>query len=151
MGTAYTCWHEALRDFEINRSLLLPFDRRRVYGEHRSGHVTLVSFDFDDNLSQRIILCASENMKSILHIILASYYVFLFKLSNGERDLCVGMNINGRYKSELDSLIGVFVNTIHLQCKIDSHGSFEQLVKYAYAMTNQSLHVSSPLTCTTYP
>ncbi|CAM4781557.1 unnamed protein product [Rotaria magnacalcarata] len=89
MGTAYTCWHEALRDFEINRSLLLPFDRRRVYGEHRSGHVTLVSFDFGDNLSQRIILCASENMKSILHIILASYYVFLFKLSNGERDLCV--------------------------------------------------------------
>ncbi|CAF2033876.1 unnamed protein product [Rotaria magnacalcarata] len=138
MGTAYTCWHEALRDFEINRSLLLPFDRRRVYGEHRSGYVTLVSFDFGDNLSQRIILCASENMKSILHIILASYYVFLFKLSNGERDLCVGMNINGRYKSELDSLIGVFVNTIHLQCKIDSHGSFEQLVKIHHdAITGQ--------------
>ncbi|CAF2142178.1 unnamed protein product [Rotaria magnacalcarata] len=102
MGTAYTCWHEALRDFEINRSLLLPFDRRRVYGEHRSGHVTLVSFDFGDNLSQRIILCASENMKSILHIILASYYVFLFKLSNGERDLCVVLSLDGQHKTICD-------------------------------------------------
>ena len=48
------------------------------------------------------------------------YYVFLFKLTNGERDLCIGMNTHGRYKEELMSVIGMFVNAIPLRCRTRS-------------------------------
>ena len=58
------------------------------------------------------------------HLALATYYAFLFKLTNGERDLCIGMNINNRYHDELKSIIGLFENIIPLRCQLDPHFIF---------------------------
>ena len=51
---------------------------------------------------------------------LACYYILLFKLTNGEKDLCIGMNTHGRYKEELMSVIGMFENIIPLRCRVTS-------------------------------
>ncbi|CAF1668429.1 unnamed protein product, partial [Adineta ricciae] len=63
------------------------------------------------------------------YLLLACYYAFLFKLTNGEQDLCIGMNINGRYKDELHSIIGSFVTTLPCRVQLDPNSSFEQLVE----------------------
>ena len=34
-------------------------------------------------------------------------------MTNGERDLCIGMNVNNRYRDEFKSVIGLFENIIH--------------------------------------
>ncbi|CAF4091189.1 unnamed protein product, partial [Adineta steineri] len=79
---------------------------------------------------------------SPMHIALACYYIFLFKLTNGQKDLCIGINTHGRYKDELMSIIGMFVNAIPLRCQLNPHWSFHQLNEHVEEMTRNSLKYS---------
>jgi non-ribosomal peptide synthetase component F len=142
MAAASAFWLDGLRDCEIDRPLPLPFDRRRVSDGHRTGRGTSVSFIFDKVLSQGFLTYASTSNTKPEHLALASYYAFLFKLTNGERDLCVGMNTHGRYTTELRSVIGMFVNAIPLRCQINPHWSFAQLVEHVHVMATRSLEYS---------
>ena len=78
---------------------------------------------------------------------------FLFKLTNGERDLCIGMNINNRYRDELMSMIGMFDNVIPLRCQLDPHWSFHQLVDHVREIITSSMRIflfsSSTHSCST--
>jgi hypothetical protein len=129
MTGASMFWLDTLHDCHLDRSLPLPFNRYRLADEHRSGRGTSVSFDFSQDLSHQFLSYASANDTTLEYLALSCYYVFLFKLSNGERDLCIGMNTHGRYKEELISVIGMFVNAIPLRCQLDPHWSFQQLVR----------------------
>ena len=110
--------------------------------EHRTGRGTSVSFDFGQDLSHHFLTYASSNNITPEYLALACYYAFLFKLTNGERDLCIGMNTHGRYKEELMSVIGMFVNAIPLRCQLDPHWSFHQLVEHVQEMMISSLEYS---------
>ena len=85
---------------------------------------------------------SSSNNISLKHLTLAVYYVFLFKLTNGERDLCIGMNINNRYHDELKSIIGLFENIVPLRCRLDPHWSFDQLIKHVCDIGTSSMKYS---------
>ncbi|CAF4471856.1 unnamed protein product, partial [Adineta steineri] len=87
-----------LYDYNLDQSLSLPFDRYRLSNENRTGRGTSVSFDFGEDLSHHLLTCASSYEMSPMHIALACYYIFLFKLTNGQKDLCIGINTHGRYK-----------------------------------------------------
>jgi non-ribosomal peptide synthetase component F len=52
------------------------------------------------------------------------------------------MNTDGRYKAELMSVIGMFVNTIPLRCQLYSHWSFHQLIEHVQDMIISSLKYS---------
>ena len=84
-------------------------------------HIIFVAYALSNNISPE-------------HLALAIYYIFLFILTNGERDLCIGMNTDGRYRDELQSVIGMFVNAIPLRCQFDSHWSVHQLIEYVCEM-----------------
>jgi non-ribosomal peptide synthetase component F len=142
MAVASDFWLDALYKCEIDRSLALPLDRYRVSDEHRTGRGKSVSFDFGKELSQAFLDYASMNHTAVEHLALACYFAFLFKLTNGEQDLCVGMNTHGRYKTELRTLIGMFVNAIPLRCQLDPHRSFAQLVEHVRVMAKDSLKYS---------
>ncbi|CAF4319597.1 unnamed protein product, partial [Adineta steineri] len=108
----------------------LTFDRYRLSNEHRTGRGTTISFDFGQDLSHDFLIHASSNNTSLKHLALATYFVFLFKLTNGENDLCIGINTHGRYRDELESIIGMFVNAIPLRCQLDPHLSFHKIIKH---------------------
>jgi non-ribosomal peptide synthetase component F len=110
--------------------------------EHRTGRGTSVSFDFGEDLSHHFLACASSNNIEAQHLALACYYVFLFKLTNGERDLCIGMNMDNRYRDELKSIIGIFENIIPLRCQLDPHWSFQQLLTYVQEIMTDILEYS---------
>ena len=57
----------------------------------------------------------------------AVLFVLLHRLS-GETDLCIGSPVAGRPHPELESVIGLFVNTIVLRCRFDTDPTFEQLL-----------------------
>ncbi|CAF1563615.1 unnamed protein product, partial [Adineta steineri] len=137
-----------------------PFDRYRLSNEHRTGRGTSISFDFGKDLSHDFLSYASSNNISLEHLALATYYVLLFKLTNGEKDLCIGINTHGRYKDELHSIIGMFVNAIPLRCQLDPHLSFHRItkhvqdnmincIKYSYfplqRILNQHPNISNPV------
>jgi hypothetical protein len=142
MTVANMFWLDTLHDCNLDRSLPLPYDRHHLSDGHRTGRGTSVSFDFGQDLSRDFFAYASSNNIALQHLSLACYYVFLFKLTNGEKDLCVGMDIANRYKEELKSVIGVFVNTIPLRCQLDPHWSFYQLVEHIQDMMTSSLEYS---------
>jgi len=130
MTAASMFWLDTLHDCNLDQSPPLPYDRHRLLNEHRTGRGTSVSFSFGQDLSHRILTYASSNNISLQHLTLATYYVFLFKLTNGKQDLCIGMNINNGYHDELKSIIGLFENTIPLRCQLDTQQSFHQCIEY---------------------
>jgi non-ribosomal peptide synthetase component F len=142
MTGANMFWLDTLHDCHLDRSLTLPYDRHRLLDEQRTGHGTSISFDFGQNLSHHFLVYASSNNMSLQCLALACYYAFLFKLTNGEKDLCIEMDIDGRYKEELMSVIGMFVNTIPLPCQLDPHWSVYQLSKHVQEMMTSSLKYS---------
>ncbi|CAF1073106.1 unnamed protein product [Adineta steineri] len=160
MTGASMFWLDALHDCKLDQTLPLPFDRYRLSNEHRSGRGTSISFYFGQDLSHDFLTHASSNNISLEHLALTTYYVFLFKLTNGENDLCIGINTHGRYRDELNSIIGMFVNAIPLRCQLDPHLSFDQntkhiqdnminCIKYSYfplqRILNQHPNISNPV------
>ena len=142
MTAASMFWMDTLHDCLLDRSLPLPYDHYRVSDEHRTGRGTTISFDFSQDLSHHFLFYALSKDVTVEHLSLACYYAFLFKLCNGEIDLCVGMNTDGRYKEELMPVIGMFVNAIPLRCELDSHWSFDRLVKYVVERMSESVRYS---------
>ncbi|CAF3913759.1 unnamed protein product, partial [Adineta steineri] len=146
MTGASMFWLDALHDCKLDQPLPLPFDRYRLSNEHRTGRGTSISFDFGQDLSHRFLLYASSNNIPLEHLVLATYYVFLFKLTNGEKDLCIAINTNGRYKDELNDIIGMFVKTIPLRCQLDTHLPFHKVAKHVQdTMINSMKYSYFPL------
>ncbi|CAF1492545.1 unnamed protein product, partial [Adineta steineri] len=135
-------WLDVLHDCKLDQSLPLPFDRYRLSNEHRTGRGTSISFDFGQDLSHDFLIHASSNHISLEQLALATYYVFLFKLTNGEKDLCIGINTHGRYRDELNSIIGLFENIIPLRCQLDPYCSFHYLLEQIREITTNSMKYS---------
>ena len=142
MSGARMFWLDILHDYNFDQSLSLPYDRYRLSNEHRTGHGTSISFDFDQHLSHRFLRYASLNNITPQHLALACYYVFLFKLTNGNRDLCIGIKILDRYTHKLKSIIGMFENIIPLRCQLDPYWSFNQLIEHSRERIIDSLKYS---------
>ncbi|CAF1479154.1 unnamed protein product, partial [Adineta steineri] len=142
MTGASMFWLDALHDCKLDQPLSLPYDRHRLSNEHRSGRGTTISFDFGQDLSHDFLTRASSNNISLEHLALATYYVFLFKLTNGQTDLCIGMTVNNRYSDELKSIIGLFENVIPLRCQLDPHWCFHQLLEHVREITTNSMKYS---------
>ncbi|CAF1165930.1 unnamed protein product, partial [Adineta steineri] len=115
----------------------------RLSNEHRTGRGTSISFDFGQDLSHDFLVYASSNNIPLEHLTFAIYFIFLFKLTNGQTDLCLAMNINNhRYRDELKSIIGLFENIIPLRCQLDPHWCFHQLLEHVQETTTSSKRYS---------
>ncbi|CAF3666813.1 unnamed protein product, partial [Adineta steineri] len=143
MNEANMFWLDNLHDCELDQSLSLPYDRYRLANEHRTSHTTSISFDFGQDLSHDFLTHASSNNISIQHLIFAIYFIFLFKLTDGQTDLCIAMNINNnRYRDELKSTIGLFENIIPLRCQLDPQWCFHQLLEHVEEIATKSMKYS---------
>ncbi|CAF3541267.1 unnamed protein product, partial [Adineta steineri] len=134
MSAASLFWHDTLHDCRLDRPLPLPYDRHRLTNEHQSGRGTSISYDLSEDLTHKLLFYTTSHNIPLQQLSLTIYYAFLFKLTNGERDLCIAMNVDNRYKDELKSMIGLFENTIPLRCQLDPHWSFHQLTKHVIGM-----------------
>ncbi|CAF4109700.1 unnamed protein product, partial [Adineta steineri] len=143
MTGASMFWLDALHDCKLDQPLSLPFDRYRLSNEHRTGRGTSISFDFGQDLSNHFLTHASSNNISLEHLTFAIYFIFLFKLTNGQTDLCLAINIdNNRYRDELKSIVGLFENVIPLRCQLHSHWYFRQLLEHVRDITTKSMKYS---------
>ncbi|UJR38878.1 hypothetical protein I4U23_031546 [Adineta vaga] len=111
-------WHNHLNDFTNSNVFILPCDRYPRDLNMRSGRGTTVHFELSKSLSDKIFSTAEQYKLTLFQIGLASFYVFLFKLTE-QTDLCtLSVNAN-RYRPELEDMIGFFVNTLPYRIKID--------------------------------
>ncbi|UUL82304.1 non-ribosomal peptide synthetase [Sphingomonas qomolangmaensis] len=105
--------------------LNLPTDRPRPPIQTSRGSVR--GFTIDRQTCERIKALAQANGATLFMTLLAAFKTLLFRLS-GETDIAIGTPIANRTQSELEGLIGFFVNTLLLRTDLSGDPSFVELL-----------------------
>lgn len=87
-----------------------------------------VEFDIDNNIKRRLELMAEGTKATLFMVLLTAYNVLLSKYS-GQEDIIVGMPVSGRTHSDLEKIVGVFVNTLAIRTNTDSQSTFRELLE----------------------
>ena len=129
MSAAEIYWCQAFRDYNIEKLLALPVDRRLPTNDTSSGRGFTVEMTFPDYMVKQLTDYASQSNVTLYQVCLTIYYVFLFKLTGGQQDLIVGIVQANRYRPELGRLIGMFVNTLPMRVLVELPDTFEQVLR----------------------
>ncbi|MEA2174839.1 MAG: hypothetical protein QOD00_2431 [Blastocatellia bacterium] len=123
-------WKEQLAS--IPPLLELPTDYSRPSVQSYSGahHSRFVPAPLSAQLKG---LCGREEV-TLFMLLLAAFKLLLYRYTKQE-DLVVGTAIAGRSHSELESLIGFFINTLALRTDISGDPSFAELLRRVRAVT----------------
>ncbi|CAF1045669.1 unnamed protein product [Adineta steineri] len=130
MTTSRSFWYSQLERFNLQRALKLPVDRHRLPVVQPSSLASVAQISFDKELSTMFLNYASLHQITPFQLGLTVFYMFLFKLTHGETDLCIASINANRYRSELENMIGMFVSTLPYCVQLNSHWSFDELVKH---------------------
>ncbi|MGY2224213.1 amino acid adenylation domain-containing protein [Pseudomonas gingeri] len=84
-------------------------------------------FDFGAERSRQLQAFARSQGVSLFMLVLGGYSLFLSRHA-GQRDIRVGVPNANRGRSEVEGLIGFFVNTQVLRCEVDERQSFLDLL-----------------------
>jgi len=102
-----------LKKFEKEIPILnLPTDYRRASIQSYEGN--RISFELDHQELRALKDYASKEGVTLFMVLLATYNIFLSKVGNQE-DIIVGTPVQGRRHSDLEPIIGMFVNTLALR------------------------------------
>ena len=121
--------------------LELPTDRPRPEAQSYRGAVHTMSIDAP--LAALVSLRAREQGVTSFMTLLAAFGVALNRWS-GQDDMVIGFPAAGRGRSELEPLIGMFVNTVPIRLQVPAGTSFGSLLtqvrsRTVDALTNQDV------------
>ncbi|MFD2943347.1 amino acid adenylation domain-containing protein, partial [Flavobacterium notoginsengisoli] len=115
-------WEEKL---EGVNNLLLPTDYPRPSKQSKAG--ATVSIVLDKALCSSLeSLCKQEEV-TLFMLMLSAFKVLLSRYS-GQDDICVGTPIANRVQSDLEGIIGFFVNTLALRTDLSGDPNFRELL-----------------------
>jgi amino acid adenylation domain-containing protein len=119
-GEAY--WRERLADAEI---VDLPTDRPRPASEELEGaHVAVpVSATVVEGLRR----LAEREGVTLFTVLLTAFHTLLYRWS-GQRDISIGIAVDGRARPEVADIIGHFANTVVVRAQVRGHGTFAELL-----------------------
>jgi non-ribosomal peptide synthetase component F len=126
-----------LDDF-ADAHLQLPYDHRPGDSSTRSGRGSSATFKLSPHVVDRMLNHLIECEMTLFQLGLAALYAFLFKLTQ-QTDLCILTVSANRNRTEIENIIGFFVNTIPHRLAIDPHRSFEYLVGRVKALVLATL------------
>ncbi|WP_010215206.1 non-ribosomal peptide synthetase, partial [Pseudomonas amygdali] len=105
--------------------LSLPLDHQRPLQPSQRG--ATVRVDVPEQLSAQLKSLARNSGQTLFMLTLAALSVVLSRFS-GQADIRIGAPNAGRTRSELEGLIGFFINTQVLRVQVDEQQSFAQLL-----------------------
>jgi hypothetical protein len=123
-------WYSQLYGYNFERPMFLPVNRSYLLTKGRIRDACSLEIQFDQNVSIAFRTYASLHQVTPYQLALATFYAFLFKMTNGESDICFLCLDANRYRSELQDMIGMFVATLPFRMKLDPCWSFDELVKH---------------------
>lgn len=106
--------------------LPLPTDHSRPSTQSYRGDAC--SFPLSHTLSHALQALSRRNAVTLFMTLLAAFQVLLFRYS-GQTDIVVGTPIAGRSRSEIEGLIGLFVNTLALRIDLSGDPTFHTLLE----------------------
>ncbi|SDX33170.1 amino acid adenylation domain-containing protein [Marininema mesophilum] len=106
--------------------LKLTIGRQRKDRSSFKGDVLL--YKLPQGLLQRLTKWSVDENVTLFITLLAAFNTLLYRYS-GQEDIIVGTPISGRNRSEVEGLIGFFVNTLPIRSDLSGDPSFQQLVE----------------------
>ncbi|MCR3759887.1 amino acid adenylation domain-containing protein, partial [Clostridium felsineum] len=94
--------------------LNMPTDYKRPLVQSFDGNS--VSFQLDEGLTEELRKL-SKKTETTMHMILLSIFTILLSKYSGQEDIIIGIPTAGRVHSDLENIVGVFVNTLALRNK----------------------------------
>ncbi|HEV7763739.1 MAG TPA: amino acid adenylation domain-containing protein, partial [Thermoanaerobaculia bacterium] len=110
----------------IPDTLDLPYDRPRPAAQSLDG--AMLSFAFPKALSDAVRETARAKNVTPFTMLLAAFTALLSRLSNST-DIVIGTPVAGRSRTELENLIGLFVNTVVLRTNLDGNPTMDELLR----------------------
>ena len=115
--------------------LELPTDRPRpAIQTFRGGTERL---QLDANLTQQLKKLSQESGSTLFMTLLAGFVVLMSRYS-GQTDLVVGSPIANRNRTEIEGLIGFFVNSLALRFDLSQEPTFEALLAQVRRVTQEA-------------
>ncbi len=106
--------------------LELPSDRPRPAVQSHQGE--LYRFDLSDELAARVRVFNAQHGLTLFMTMTATLAVLLYRYS-GQADLRIGAPVANRIRPESEGLIGAFLNTQVLRCRLDGQMSVGELLE----------------------
>ncbi|MGW8444293.1 non-ribosomal peptide synthase/polyketide synthase [Paenibacillus sp. S33] len=126
-------WLELLQEEIPKLQLPTNFARPKI----RTFKGNVMNFIIDKTVSKQLENMVFKGDYTLYMLLLSAYIVLLHKYS-GQEDIIVGTPVAGRTHPDLDSLIGMFVNTIVIRNQPEKDKKFSQLLKEVKESTLQA-------------
>nr|WP_276572270.1 non-ribosomal peptide synthetase [Pseudomonas sp. dw_612] len=130
MKTQGDYWKTALADAPA--VLMLPLDRPRPAQQNYAGAAVPVLFDA--SLTADLKALSQRHGTTLYMTVLAGWAAVLGRLS-GQDKVVIGTPVANRLRSEVEGLIGFFVNTLALPLDVSGQPSIEALLQRVKAQT----------------
>jgi iturin family lipopeptide synthetase A len=116
-----------LKRFEVETPVLdLPIDYTRPAEQGFEGRTR--RFNINKEQTQHLQAAASEVDATLFMKLVTIFYIFLSKIS-GQEDVVIGIPIAGRRHSDLENIIGMFVNSLPLRNFPRADMTFKEFLK----------------------
>ena len=116
-------WRKQLAD--IPDQLELPIDKPRPAVQRFRGATE--SITLSPELTQKVRALSYKQGSTIYMCLLAIFQTLLYRYS-GQTDIVTGSPIANRTRSEIESLIGFFVNALVLRTSVDGEATVRQMI-----------------------
>ncbi|WP_295615178.1 amino acid adenylation domain-containing protein [Chamaesiphon sp. GL140_3_metabinner_50] len=116
-------WRQHLAD--APRFLTLTTDRPRPSIRTFQGGTKY--FQIDRGLTQAIKAICQQSGSTLFMVLFAAFAILLSRYS-GQDDVVIGSPIANRQRSEVESIIGCFINTLVLRTKLQGNPTFLELL-----------------------
>ncbi|MER7759600.1 amino acid adenylation domain-containing protein [Streptomyces sp. NPDC097619] len=105
----------------------LDLPRRADRAEVGAGRGDTVRFALSEEVTTALSESARQHRTTLFTALLAAFQAVLGRWS-GQRDLLTGVPVAGRTRTELEGLIGLFVNILPLRADLTGDPTFEELL-----------------------
>lgn len=123
LATYLAYWRQQLQDLP---TLDLPTDRRRPAVQTYRG--ATYPLHCSPTLTQKLVALSQQAGVSLFMLLLAAFQALLHRYT-GQTDIAIGSPIANRHRSELEELIGFFVNSLVLRTDLSSNPTFRALLE----------------------
>ncbi|MBP5974477.1 amino acid adenylation domain-containing protein [Brasilonema sp. CT11] len=110
----------------------LPTDRQRPPVQTFRGSTE--TFELNADLTQQIKDLSQQSGTTLFMTLLAAFALLLSRYSCQE-DIVLGSPIANRNRQEIESLIGIFINTLVLRIDLQNNPTFRELLQHVRQMT----------------
>jgi amino acid adenylation domain-containing protein len=124
-----TYWKRQMANVPAMLELPIDFPRPAARSSEGAVEATRIS----SPLVTRLKVLSREENSSLFMTLLAAFQVLLYRCS-GQSDIVVGSAISGRKLRELESVVGLFVNSLPLRIDLSGNPSFRSVLSQVREM-----------------